>query len=651
MMTTRHGKPRPHSQAREVSDLIQLVAWKLRVWWRQTRDAHGGGYRRLERRARRWADQWRARYGADPGACRRWLLRPQGGVFWFPVAQAVDWARAQCTPKDLEAAEAAAAGVFNVLGSGPVAVGATPTWRRDLYSGREWPATAAPRLKLLRGDGSDIRTVWEMSRCYHFLPLARAYWRTGEDRYRDCFVRHVTSWIAHNPPGYGPNWASPMELGLRAANWVLALVLFAEAEGTPAAFWEGMLANLFATGRYVERYLEWHPVYRGNHYVANGLGLIYLGALFRDVPDGERWLHLGADILTSEILRQVGRDGASFEGALGYHRLATELFSYGGELLRRNLPGALPPAYEERLRRMYGFIAAYLPSTGEAPMLGDADDGRLHALSAEAFAAPRRHALGLPEAHWPVATPGSTAFPQGGFYVLRSRDDHLVVRCGAVGLGGAGSHDHNDQLSFELTLGGRRVVADSGTYTYTRDLDARYAFRSTAAHSAVQVGDEEQNPILVEKPWRILADRTRAECVRWELTAHCHLFEGQHFGYAHRASGAVCRRRIRVRLPEGCWEVVDEIDGVGVEWLTWRLHLAPTDVRRLPDDESAYAILLPGRPTVRITISAPPAGEFLVGESAASDRYGVRYARPCLIVRGRVSLPCRLTTRFTVGDD
>jgi hypothetical protein len=218
-----------------------------------------------------------------------------------------------------------------------------------------------------------------------------------------------------------------------------------------------------------------------------------------------------------------------------------ELFAYGGEVVRRNLPEALSPEYDQRLQRMYDFIGAYLPPSDEAPMLGDADDSRLHAVSAESWMSPRRHRPGLPGPVPTVRT--SAAFGQGGFYVLRWAKDHLITRCGPVGLAGAGSHDHNDHLSFELVLGGRRVVSDSGTYAYTRDLAQRFAFRGTAAHSVIQIAGIEQNPIVPERPWRVLADRTRSRALRWEILRDRVLFEGQHHGYAHRPSGAVARRR------------------------------------------------------------------------------------------------------------
>jgi hypothetical protein len=636
-----------------VSGLLRLAGWKARQRSRQIVDALGG-FTRLDARGRRWAEGWRRALGdgaeTTPEIFSRWLTRDGAGEFWVPVDTASDWARNTWTPADKRIADGAAWGVLDLLGSGPVKVGETPDWRRDLYTGREWPLRHAFRIGLHRGDGSDIRTVWEMSRGAYFLCLGRTFWHTGNERYRDTFARHVASWPAANPLGRGPNWTTPMEAAIRAANWVLALLVFSRADGLGLDFWEGMLANLFTTGLFLERYPEWHPVYRGNHYVADGVGLAYLGALFRDTIEGARWLRAGARILDSEMQRQVHGDGTSFEASLGYHRLVTELFDYGGAVVRRNLPNALSADYDQRLARMYEFIGAYLPPSDEAPMLGDADDSRLHAVSAEGWFSPRRHRLGLPRQ--PPATATSSAFPQGGFYVLRAGKDHLITRCGPVGLAGAGSHDHNDHLSFELVLGGRRVVSDSGTYVYTRDLAQRFAFRGTAAHSVVQLAETEQNPIVPERPWRVLADRTRSRSMRWEIAPDRLLFEGQHHGYAHRPSGTVCRRRFIAQLGETQrrWHITDELIGTGSEPVTWRLHLAPTEVRHLTSAPTRHELELPGIPIVRLVIAAPAGFELTIEESLASDRYGVYYPRPCLILTGVAELPARFDMIFTAQD-
>jgi heparinase II/III-like protein len=617
--------------------LFQLGAHKALQRGRDALD-HLGGNRRAERVARR---RVQTLFASHPSLAV-WLSRPEAGRLWLSPKAARRWAAA-CSDADLAWAEAIVAGRYTLLGVQAAPLGNPPDWHRDFYTGREWPRVRAGRLPLSRGDGSDIRTVWELSRCYHFVPLAKAYWRTGDARFLAAFRVHVESWLEHNPPGVGANWRSPMDAAIRAANWALAAVLFADAEELPRDFWVSLLANLRVTARFVARHLEWHPVYRGNHYLSNAVGLVYVGALFRDDPEGAGWLRRGGSILREEIGYQVCPDGVTGEAAIGYHRLVTEFFTLGGEICERSLPGFLPASYWERVRAMYGFISAYLDSAGTAPLLGDADDGRLHLLCAETAAQPASHRLGLLPRHWPARPAASAPFAEGGFYVLRTARSRCIVRCGPVGLHGAGSHDHNDQLSYELSVDGIPLISDSGTFTYTRDLAERFAFRGTAAHNAVQLGDDEQNPIRIDRPWRVLADRTRSQCLEWMATEAQTRFAGRHSGFSHRSSGAICFRTIEATAQGEVWRIQDRIEGQGSEALTWRTHFAPGKLAARRVSATSWTIEHDRAPGGLFTLEASAPLELQVAESRRSESYGSFVLRPVLILRGEVVLPLELT--------
>src|SRR6185295_6240597 len=182
-----------------------------------------------------------------------------------------------------------------------------------------------------------------------------------------------------------------------------------------------------------------------------------------------------------------------------------------------------------RLERMCDFVAAYTKPNGLAPLVGDADDGRIqilgtqptndhrYLLSTAAVVFGRgdfKSAAGRcwEETSWLLGAdasdrfarvpdgerraPRSAAFPGGGFYVLRTPHAHVFVDCGEVGFGGRGGHGHNDILGFELYLNGFNVVTDCGAYLYTASREWRNRFRSTAFHNTVQVDGEELNRFI-----------------------------------------------------------------------------------------------------------------------------------------------------------
>jgi hypothetical protein len=613
---------------------VQIAAWKALRWGRHLADSAGA----LERRSARELARSQGEL-ARHLSFASWLARPGAGRLWVEPANAAEWAITTCTADDEVLAVDAMEGRIRLLGADrrprPRA-----RWRTDLYSGIEWPLEPAGQLHISRQDGSDIRTVWEHSRAYHFIPLARCYWSTRDARFAQQFVKDVTSWVEQNPVGLGPNWASPMDTAIRAANWSIAAVLFANAPDVPPRLWPVVVRELRMAAFLVERHMEWHPRFRGNHYLANVVGLLYVGALFKDSRDGARWLRQGAKRLEREMRFQVGDDGIALEGALAYHRLDTELFAYGSEIVSRNCAPLPSSEFQRRLLRMYAFIASYLPPGGEAPMLGDADDGRLHAVSARGLREPRRHALGLPEQWW--AQRGSNFRGQrGGFWVLSRERDHCVIRAGAVGLHGAGSHDHNDQLSLELVIAGRRVIADRGTYAYTRNLAARHAFRSTAAHSGLQLRGEEQNPISPERPWRVRADTTRTVCLDWQVDGECLRFVGEHQGFRR---GDRCRREVESPAA-GTWTIRDSYHGPREVAATWRLQLA-TAMATLGGSAGRWTLQLPGAPAIAGVLEAPVNFTAVLESVDGSDRYGVLDPRSCVTLHGVLAPGQDLTLRL-----
>jgi hypothetical protein len=73
-------------------------------------------------------------------------------------------------------------------------------------------------------------------------------------------------------------------------------------------------------------------------------------------------------------------------------------------------------------------------------------------------------------------------------------------------------------------------------------------------------------------------------------------------------------------------------------------------VRHLTSAPTGHELELPGIPIVRLVIAAPAGFELTIEESLASDRYGVYYPRPCLILTGVAELPARFDMIFTAQD-
>ena len=242
------------------------------------------------------------------------------------------------------------------------------------------------------GDGSDIKVPWELSRFQHLPLLAAAHRLTGDARYLDEIGAQLRSWIARNPVEHGPNWACTMDVAIRAANWVAALVMCCESAAREPWF-DGALRSLLLHGRFIRSHLEYGEI-RGNHYLSDIVGLLPVAAVFSGSAEGRRWSRWAAAELVREMEHQVRPDGSDHEASIPYHRLVTELFVCGTQAADALAPGALTPGYRARLDAMLRFTAAYTRPDG------DAADGRRQRLGPLPAARRLRH--GLPLAPPPV---------------------------------------------------------------------------------------------------------------------------------------------------------------------------------------------------------------------------------------------------------
>jgi hypothetical protein len=287
---------------------------------------------------------------------------------------------------------------FDILGSGPTDLGNPIDWHTDFVHGHTWPVEHHTRIELTReGGGFDVKVPWELSRFHHALRLGQAHLYTGENAYAQEIVDQITDWIEANPYEFGVNWAGPMDVAIRAVNWIWAYYMIIESDALTEDFLALWLTSIRQHGEYLLGHLEdgWP---RTNHLIADLAGLAYLGILFPEFPESAKWRAAGLGRLWEEIERQVHPDGMVYEASTSYHRLVTEIaLSVAALALVNGI--VLPAVVRARLASMLDVIMAYSQPDGTAPIIGDADDGRFHPLTIHdnptRMANDHRHLLGL----------------------------------------------------------------------------------------------------------------------------------------------------------------------------------------------------------------------------------------------------------------
>ncbi len=558
---------------------------------------------------------------------------------------------------------------IEILGSGPIRIKEPIDWHRDFVVGKKWPIRYHRMIDYVNaGQTSDVKRVWELSRLQWAMPLGQAYFLTQDDRYADDFAKLIRHWGAANPTGYGVNWACTMEPAIRVANLVTSFALCADARSWQDPCFQRFFVKLiYDHADFIAHHLERGDI-NGNHYTANAAGLIFAGLFLQPLQLDDGFVELGRAILSEEIGLQILEDGVDFEAALSYHRLVWELFCYAALFLqRRGYP--LEPDYRNRLIAMARFTLAYsMPITGQAPLIGDNDDGRFLAMGTQAlhdhrylvtltgvgFSEPDLYlacGAGAQELKWilgysdaasfsdpsiPSAPyPRVDAFPHSGFYILRHLESYVFIDSGPVGLAGRGGHGHSDLLSFDLVLSGQSLIADSGSYVYTSDFEARHAFRATAAHNTPQVDRAEIfSPYGLADLWS-LDGRVNIEQPNHGADQSSAWFESGHDAYTKLPDPVHITRNLKLAENATMFEVVDCFAAAGEHFIESRFHLAPTVSVHSIEDGRIYL----KTEAVEVVATFPHADWGLVVEdSYISEAYGVRRERPCLVFsrRGKV---------------
>jgi len=497
----------------------------------------------------------------------------------------------------------------------------------------------------------DCKFVWEPNRHQHLVVLGRAY-RLTQDRKYAAALSQLVSWIDQCPFGLGMNWRSPLELGIRLINWVWALELIRPSGVLTPKIMQRILGavyrHLWEISRKYSRYSS-----ANNHRIGEAAGVFIGSSYFHTLKRARRWQIESRRILLNEITAQTYPDGGTREQAVGYHLFVTEFFLLAG-LTARHLNDDFPPAYWERLEKMFEFVAGLAEGGESLPMFGDADDGYvldlggsdrardLLAVAAVLFGRSDFKAIARGAGEplfWLLGQTGfnqfqslkpasehdsshelrSRAFAESGYYLLqqghRESDDRISVTfdCGELGFGPIAAHGHADALSFTLRAGGKDVLVDPGTYDYFTYPRWRDYFRGTRAHNTIVVDGKDQSAAAGPFLW---GQRANARCTQWEPSADGGKVSGEHDGYSH-PGGVVHRRTLELRgssregssMPSTATTqliVRDVLIGKGRHTAELYLHLA----------ESCAAV----PPRVVDDPTARPAGANRLGIECGEDR-------------------------------
>ncbi len=675
---------------------MQSIGW----YYKRLRAMSGGEISwRLKSLARDQFDRVRVPLNLLPGPAGEPTEELHAGAAGFTVSSLSlgEWTGTQVTPEIAawrqaltDSAAKIAAGRLSFFDLEDKFLGEPIEWNYDHGVGKSTRMLPIQSVDYrdFRQNG-DCKLVWEPNRHHHLVVLARAYRSTGERGYAEAVVRQLHSWMEQNPFGYGMNWRSPLELGVRLINWVWAIDMIRDSGVLDRDFYARLRHNAFLHCWETARKFS-QGSSANNHLVGEAAG-VYVGAsYFQSFAQSAEWRREAKAILCREIMAQTYEDGCISEHGLGYQFFVLQFYIVSG-LVGRWTGDEFPDVYWARIERMIEFVATLAEGGEQLPMFGDRDDGYvldlgdrpeqvepLLSLAALLFARGDFKSQAGPlsqTAYWllgPKAADDyasladsaaandplqSMSFPESGYHLLQSGRVgegalSLFFDCAELGYGAIAAHGHADALSVALRFDRRDVLVDPGTYDYFTFPEWRRYFRQTRSHNTLMIDDQDQSELQGSFLW---GARANCRLEAWQVDGESTTATGSHDGYRRLADPVIHRRSLRLNGAEGEIEIVDEIDCLDGHGISLRFQFSEyCELEPLGDND--YLVRIEGLSRC-LRFSFPESLEARIYQGSESPKagwisrgYHRKTPAPQLVLQGEISGPASFSTRIELSS-
>lgn len=310
----------------------------------------------------------------------------------------------------------------------------------------------------------------------------------NQDDYQDRDWLHIgllDTWIEENPFMQGNGW-EPYPLSLRIVNWIK---WFLSTKIQPKQHW---LDSLLQQVNALEQQLEYHLL--GNHLFANAKALVFAGCYF-DNSDAIRWLRKGFSILEAEVDEQILPDGGHFELSPMYHNIIlTDMLDLYNLMSTFSNKLPIPDYWVDTIRNMFSWSSRMSHPDGGVSFFNDSAFGVAPILSSLIDYAYELDIFWNEMLELPTDVFNYCHLIDSGYISLSTLNYKAIIDVANVGPDYIPGHAHADTLSFELSIGGQRVIVNSGTSEYGLSQE-RLRQRKTSSHNTVVVNEKDSSEV------------------------------------------------------------------------------------------------------------------------------------------------------------
>lgn len=401
----------------------------------------------------------------------------------------------------------------------------------------------------------DVKIIWEYNRLQFLLPIAVNYLQTGEVKYKNYAIKLLEVWDSNNEFEYSLNWYSNLEVGIRAINIAICLMLINDSMLNEKC---GKL--LFFHAKHIYDEIDYSDAcIPNNHVIGEAIALLLLSNVIA-VEENKKWKDKAIKIL-NKYLCIIDADGVSNENSFSYQFFVTKMYILALCFIDDNvLFGKINDRINKSLcvlKRIYVDKDIYLN-------YGDNDDGFLYSFSNE------YSLVEDIEQYYNLFLSDSESVETNIYkkilnkfnsnnkiklivendnnnYISNERiflykKEKTLIFFNAKNIDG---HAHNDSLSINLIIDGREILLDSGTFSYNLDREDRNYYRSREAHTTILFNENNAVPIAT---------------FRWVNLLKCYIsevVENEEYISVVGILENVCSRNIRIYKNKKVIEVID----------------------------------------------------------------------------------------------
>lgn len=518
----------------------------------------------------------------------------------------------------------------------------------------------------------NIKFTWEKSRHHHLNVLAIAYALTDDEKYSAEVADQILSWIEQNPYLVGVNWTHPLEQGIRLLAWLWCERLLRTSEHYERAFGENspIWESIYQHQEFIEKTYS-RGSSANNHLIGEMAGLFVAAVAYPIFDESAKWEALSRKVLEEEMVKQTFPSGVNRELAFSYHIFALEFFLLA-MIEAENANRQFSPNFRAIITKYFNVMPHLTDYGRNLPQFGDGDEGmgiqlqgreerrdswlyRIgRALVNADVPVPEEGELAssilgfpdIPEHNWQPATQ-SLAYEDAGVYMLTSargtdKEVFVMADAGPHGYLSITAHAHADALAFAMSVGGKKIFVDTGTFAYHTDEYWRKYFRGTSAHNTLMVDNLDQSTQQGSFLW---TQKANTSVQQWQPDANGGELIASHDGYERIG----IKHQRRLALDNNKLTIVDHVDGADAHDIALHFHLAPEcDITQVSETEVEI-----NQANIRIRMALPANTALKIvkgGDSAGwySPEFGVKQETHTIIATITHHLPLSLTTEVEI---